>query len=256
MKKFVLLFVCAVGFVSFLFNRSPRSAPTPQLPSPPISPSPAYNNGLEYFVDNQPFRVVSFIVKDPTTIRLIPNFSQKAASLTVVQTKPCAALTSGGFYSTEGKPIGLFIVEGKQRSSFQTNALFNGFFSVNASGKAIIGNEVPDNASAFALQSGPMLVTDGITRKLVIRNDEPARRIVVVQTSDNSIVFLALYSRENTFEGPKLAEVPKHLIEIEKFLGISITNALNLDGGSASAFITKDASLTELTPVGSFFCIQ
>jgi uncharacterized protein YigE (DUF2233 family) len=246
MKKLCLLLVCVAILAWFLFKSSPA----------PVNPSPTPNNSLEYLVENQPFRVASFIVKNPAAISLIPNFTQKNSSLSVAKNSQCTMLTSGGFYSKANNPIGLFISDGKQIGTYQTNALFNGFFSVQTNENAIIGDQIPESTSPLALQSGPLLITDGVVRKLSIRDDEPARRIVMAQTNDNAIVFLALYSGENTFQGPKLADVPQHLKKIENLLGISITNALNLDGGSASVFIAKDYSLSELTPVGSFFCVQ
>ncbi len=251
MKK-MILFTGIIIIAGLLLNISPiqiqRSSTT--------SPSPIPKNYREYLVDDQKLLFASFSIKIPEMLMLIPNFSQKITSPDAFQANQCRLLTNGGFYAKDNTPIGLFVSENLLINSFQKNALFNGFFSIQKNGTTRIENQIPDIDSRFALQSGPLLIIDGIAQKLTIRDDEPARRIIVAQTTGNSIVFLALFGSENTFNGPKLADVPKHLKEIEKLLGISITNALNLDGGSASAFITKDHSLTELTPVGSFFCVK
>ncbi len=255
MKKCVLL-AGLLGIGWFLFHRSTPSSSLPTLQPTQLSkfPQPSPTRGLSYYADGQSFRVLSFSVKNPEKLLLIPNFSQKALSLSIARTNQCATLTSGAFYSTDDTPIGLFLAGGKQLGAYQQNAFFNGFFSVNVSGNATIGSQLPDDNVRFGIQSGPILMTDGVIKKLTIRDDQPARRILVAQTNDNTVVFLALFGNENLFDGPKLTDVPKHLKEIEKNLGILLTNAINLDGGSASAFITNDTSLTELTPVGSFFC--
>jgi hypothetical protein len=41
---------------------------------------------------------------------------------------------------------------------------------------------------------------------------------------------------------------------ISEKLGWSVTEAINLDGGTASAFYTDKVYLKELNPVGSAFC--
>ena len=39
-------------------------------------------------------------------------------------------------------------------------------------------------------------------------------------------------------------------------VGLGCLDAINLDGGAASSFYTKNFSLTELSFVGSFFCVK
>ncbi len=259
MKRFALIIICIIGIAWFAFKttttQSPEWITTPDVPTP-IPSETKEERSLAYAVDGQPFRVAWFAVEDAAAIKLIPNFTQKASSISIVKEHKCTALTNAGFYSKENTPIGMFVVEGKQLNAYQPNALFNGFFSVDTTGSASIIIELPQGTPRIIVQSGPLFITNGSARKLVIRNDEPARRIIMAQTNDNTVVFLALYSEENMFAGPKLAEVPKHLKEVEKLLGVRFANALNLDGGSASAFIANGISITEFTPVGSFFCVR
>lgn len=254
MYKLLLLF--AIVCFAWYFIKNPIPEVTPVVEPSTVVPVPTPFSGIKYSVDNQPFRVLPFTVTNPEAISLIPNFAEKASSVSIAENNQCTVLTSAGFYTTDNKPIGLFISDGKQYNGFQSNALLNGFFSVSANGNAEIGNQIPEKTSRIALQSGPLLITNRVANTLSIRDDEHARRIVAAQTHESTIGFLALTGEENTFDGPLLADVPKHLREIEKLLGITIAHALNLDGGSASVFIAKGISLTELTPVGSFFCVR
>lgn len=258
MKRYILISICLISMIwilakSIYTNVQPSAQPSYTLLRP--SPTPEVPPSSTYALYGQLFRFSLFPVDTVSVIRLIPNFTKQVSSIEATQTQQCAFLSSGGFYTPENNPIGLFITEGIQLNSYKPNALLNGYFSVSDSGIASISSIPPREHISIALQSGPLLYTDGIPKNLTIRNDEPARRIVVAQTDTNNVVFIALYASENTFEGPYLAHVPQHLKEIERLTHLSFVNALNLDGGSASAFITKDLSITELTQVGSFFCV-
>lgn len=259
MKRYTLFIVCTIGLLWFLLNITQTIAPVIPSPQkkPPIQPTQkSGKEALTYIINGESFSFSYFIVDQSNTIKLIPNLVKQASSISAAQEHTCTFLSSAGFYSTDSMPIGLFVTDSTQINPYQPNALLNGFFSVSRSGVASIKSIPPQDTPHVAIQSGPLLIVDGQSKRLIIRDDEPARRVVVAETSNHGAIFLVLYSLENTFKGPTLADVPIHLKEIEKIIHISIIHALNLDGGSASAFITHDTSITELTPVGSFFCVQ
>ena len=91
--------------------------------------------------------------------------------------------------------------------------------------------------------------------KLSILDDKPGRRVVVAQ-AENKIYFIAFYNNNSVYLGPNLSDLPQLLKMFAQKRKTTILNALNLDGGAASAFHTDNFSLPELTPVGSFFCIK
>lgn len=259
MKRYSLFILCIIGLLWFLLNVSQTTEPVITSPqkTPLILPTKKDDTEkLPYIIDGESFSFSYFIVDQNNTIKLIPNLVKQASSISAAQEHKCTFLSSAGFYSTDSKPIGLFVADSTQINPYQPNALLNGFFSVSRFGVASIKSIPPQDIPHIAIQSGPLLIVDGQPKRLTIRDDEPARRVVIAETSNHSVIFLVLYSLENTFKGPKLADVPIHLKEIEKIVHISIIHALNLDGGSASAFIIHDTSLTEFTPVGSFFCVQ
>jgi len=155
---------------------------------------------------------------------------------------------NGGFYDTANKPLGLFrIGETVLAKQIQSN-LLNGFLSDD-------GITVAVPTGRFVLQSGPLLIQRGNPLPLKIQNDEHARRMVAAKTGEG-FLFLTVYKEDSVFEGPLLADLPKVIQKINTKENLGIVDAINLDGGSASAFKNAETTLSELTPVGSLFCIK
>lgn len=199
-------------------------------------------------------RAVYTEVKDNSKISLHLNLSDKDTANQVYEARECDVLVNGGFYSKEGEPIGLFVTDGKTISSFQQNSLFNGILGVNKEGQAQITAKAGDYKEA--VQTGPVLVKDGTYKELSIKNDEPERRMVAVITNENKLLFLSFYNPASYYMGPNLEDVPGLLKSFENETGIGVKDAINLDGGTASALYSEGISLTELRPVGSFFCAR
>ena len=78
---------------------------------------------------------------------------------------------------------------------------------------------------------------------------------MVATTVTNAVLFFVLYDRENPYQGPLLSEVPFLLTQWQKQTTQEVRDAINLDGGSASAWYSEGFFLQELTAVGSFFCV-
>ncbi|KKW11013.1 MAG: hypothetical protein UY49_C0010G0009, partial [Microgenomates group bacterium GW2011_GWC1_49_7] len=79
---------------------------------------------------------------------------------------------------------------------------------------------------------------------------------MVAAKTGEGFLFLTVYKEDSVFEGPLLADLPKVIQKINTEENLGIVDALNLDGGSASAFDNGETSLSELTPVGSLFCVN
>lgn len=214
------------------------------------TPSPSFQT-----FENSDFKTVWIRVRDVDRIDLLTNFEEKLDSKSLVQKNNCLHLVSGGFFTEEGKPIGLFIADGETISNPIESTLFNGFFSISEDKVPAITSSPPTSAK-LAVQSGPILMQNSKIKVLQLTSDELARRIVVATTKDNEVVFIAMYMRSNTILGPKLSEVPSLLSEINKNSTLFINDAINLDGGSHSAFLTDILKLAELNSVGSFFCVK
>lgn len=166
----------------------------------------------------------------------------------------CQSGINGGFYDTDGQPLGLFVA-GQIASKAIRSSLLNGFFTINA-GTPSISQTPPEGNVRLGLQTGPRLLEDGSALPLRILRDERARRMVAAISSVNDVVFIALFSPDSVFDGPLLGDTPAIIRAISQQENINLVQAINLDGGSASAFYNQTVSLEELTPVGSMFCVK
>lgn len=257
MRFFLACVIAIILFAAVLVLRAP--APVIKEPLPPPAPflsptPPPPPDSMDINEGGKTYRVVWLKIPNPSTLSLIPNFAQKRTAQSLIESKECAAVANGGFYTKDNQPTGLFINEGKTLRGSIPNTFLNGFFVVTQNNNASILISPPVQTARLSLQTGPILIRDEKIVKLVIRDDEFARRVVVGITKKGEIIFLVLYDLENSWSGPRLADTPGVLSGVIERL--QITDALNLDGGSASAFIRDDLSLQELTSVGSFFCIK
>jgi uncharacterized protein YigE (DUF2233 family) len=205
---------------------------------------------------NTQFAYDFFTVADPATLSLTPNFTHPKDAETIRTENNCKSVINGGFYDKQSKPLGYFRIGDSVLGPKIDSDLVNGFFWSDASGSAVISTELPNATYNFALQSGPVLLFGGDVLPLSIHNDQPARRMAVARSADNRLIFLTVYSEQAVFEGPNLADLPDIIMSISNQEHLSITDALNLDGGSASAFYSGETRLSELTPVGSLFCVK
>lgn len=145
-------------------------------------------------------------------------------------TRQAVAAINGGFFTPEGKPLGLLVEDGTQRGSLNTSSLGSGFYTSTPAGCALIRRDpdLPTNHALHAgelLQSGPFLVEDGAVTS-GLSNDKRRRRS-----------FLAWNGRHHWIMGQtsptSLHALANALIELP--IGkLRITTALNLDGGSSS----------------------
>ena len=140
----------------------------------------------------------------------------------------------------------MVIADNKTLNSGQNNRLFNGFVSDQG-----ISYEPPVMAR-WAVQTGPILWENNQPIKINTTNDKSARRGVAILSSDNKLYFVIFYNPMAEVLGPYLNDLP----EILKLLNISITSAINLDGGGASAFYDGRTFLEESDPVGTILCAK
>lgn len=216
--------------------QSPVASPLPS-PVPELLTSGSYRYSL-------------WEVADVSRLKLGSNLPQRESAVDLKQQHRCQFLSSAGFYDTDYRHLGWFVSDGRELSPAQTNRLLNGFiYSLN--GEVAVAPAPPAEAVDWGLQSGPVLIEGGKPLTLAIRDDQPRRRLTAVITGGGRLVFLVLLSPQSDYAGPLLADVPKLLLAINS----EIVSAINLDGGSASAFLTPEVSLSEYQPIGGFFCL-
>jgi|GEM_PF-623269 len=208
-------------------------------------------------INNRKKITVSWIkITNLKKLHLLPNFSEKLSAESVKNINKCESIINGGFYYENNTPIGLFQINNDEISNEIASNFFNGFFFVSSDEKAGIRREIPTLNFNFALQSGPILIERNNPLDLKIINDEEDRRIVVAVNRESEIFFISLYKSDFEIKGPLLSDVPIFLKELEDKIGENFETALNLDGGTASAFYAPGISLREITSVGSFFCVK
>ena len=245
---FLLLF-----FLLFLWEKEFKQNSKPDVPKIrntsvlPINTQEAINisyENREYFVYLDGL--------SGKTIRLIPNFLEEKSTKKIVEENDCLLAINGGFYTKKGKPLGLFMVDGKKYENISSDkTLLTGFFYLDAKGEPNIANTFP-NTALTAFQSGPLFFQD---KAASTKDDEPARRAVLIEARDKKIYAAIVVFKENRFSGPYLSDLPAIVFKIKE--PFTVSRILNLDGGSASFFYTKDGVyFQEQTNVGSIICVK
>jgi len=248
---FIILIVWIFGKKILPDNVSKKNIfplPTPSTPSSPLVIPKIEFNGKNY-------AYIYFTVSTSERIMLIPNFSEKLTSQDLATRYGCIEGINGGFYDTNNTPLGGFMTNNNVFKNPVHNRLIDGFIWENKNGFSITVSEPPSDA-LFFLQTGPLLRIDGGVTTISIGNDEYRRRSIAGITKNNSLVFFMIYNPESVYEGPLLSDVPSIMESIDQKESLNLDAAVNLDGGSASAFISKNKTLQEFSPIGSFFCVM
>jgi uncharacterized protein YigE (DUF2233 family) len=251
-----LLFVAAIGGAYFGFLKWHRPVEDTLAPSPEVLGAPAAEKGVDIVLGERKFLAFYLEVPDASAITLIPNFNQAKTAFDLFADKTCTAVVSGGFYTPENSPTGLFISEGETLKKYTSSDLLNGIYSINDFETPRIGKGVPRDHLRLGLQAGPVLIENSFSQNLKLIRDEEARRVVVGVTGENKTVFIVFYDPNSTYMGPKLTDMPKAIELFGEKTGIVLADAMNLDGGSASAFYITEVKLSEASPAGSFFCLK
>ncbi|MCL5003672.1 MAG: phosphodiester glycosidase family protein [Patescibacteria group bacterium] len=261
MKRLLFFILLLAIFTFILIIFQPKSSRENKRSGPTVSKelstelNELFGKGL-VFLNGEEINFSWFTVNSVSRLTLTPNFDEKISSFEFVNENACYFLANGGFYTSDYKPLGLLESEGKILSNFDQSNLRNGVFFVDKFGVAGIVPSVNDPNLELAVQSGPLLLMEGQPAKLLISNDEPRRRVLVSLDQNQKIVFLTAYSADDSFNGPRLKDLPIALKMLSDKYSLNLVSGLNLDGGSASAFYSPQLFLSEIKPVGSFFCVR
>jgi exopolysaccharide biosynthesis protein len=172
--------------------------------------------------------VAVFSVKS-TALRVIDNPDAQSLGA-VMKREKCVCGVNGGYFDTEFKPIGLRVADGTTFSPSRRARLITGILLQSDRGIDVV------RASEFsrtkkivaAVQSGPFLV-EGSKRIRGLNDSQLARRTFAgIATNDRA--FLAVCSDVS------LAELANILATTPIVADSKTRRAMNLDGGSSSAF--------------------
>jgi uncharacterized protein YigE (DUF2233 family) len=145
------------------------------------------------------------------------------------------AAVNGGYFDPEYRPIGLRVVDGTVLSPLQKARLLSGVLS--ASPKKIQISRVSEFALAqrpdFAVEAGPMIVDLGKSVRGLESTKIARRTFAAVSTGDKAALGFC--------SDVTLADLSS-ILTIAILPDFKIQRAMNLDGGSSSAFWFKRAN--------------
>ena len=186
-------------------------------------------------------------------LRVIDNSSGEALSDTMSREK-CVAGVNGGFFKPDFTPVGLLISDGKLIAPLQSARLMTGILSASTREVRIqrLREFSRREKMDAAVQSGPFLV-DHHGRVTGLDDSHVARRTFVATGTDDRALL-------GTCSEVSLAELAAILTTTRLADDLKIQRALNLDGGSSSAFwFAREKggvfSIREEKPVRDFVAI-
>lgn len=254
-----LVIICLVG--GWFWDRSSSS------PTPPPSPSPAKTGSLQLAENEDKLRLFSTpfgdfraaweIVPPEAKVRVGVNQDLEYSGDQLQEQLNCRVLTSGAFYDVNGDPLGLLVSQGATLSAWRNSQLLHGLI-----GREILGGrykvlgESEDVSWDWAVQAGPVVWFAGEPVRLSLTADQAARRVVAGVTPDNQLVLVVIVANDSLYLGPTLTSLPQVLAAWQEAVGINLISGLNLDGGTASTFISPTFKLKELKPIGSYICVD
>ena len=165
-----------------------------------------------------------------TTVRVIDNPAGEDNLAAAMRREQCLAGVNGGYFDPADAPVGLVISGGKQIAPLRKARLLSGVMVVSAGRVQLLrtAEYSPNRKATEALQCGPFLVDRG--QPVPGLNDtRPARRTFILTGGpDRAAVGFC--------SGVTLAQLAKILATQGIAPDLKIQRALNLDGGSSSAF--------------------
>jgi uncharacterized protein YigE (DUF2233 family) len=147
----------------------------------------------------------------------------------------CAAGVNGGYFDTSFKPLGLRASDGKVTSALVRARLLTGVLCASRRGIEIerLAEFSRARRCDAAVQSGPFLVDAGAGVRTLEARRSARRTFVAVARSGNAALGV---SSELT-----LAQLAEVLANRSLTSDCAVWRALNLDGGSSTAFWFKKA---------------
>jgi Phosphodiester glycosidase len=164
-----------------------------------------------------------------TALRVVDNPDGQSLA-TVMKREKCVCGVNGGYFDTEFKPIGLRVADRTTFSPLRRARLITGILLQSDRGIDVVrvGEFSRTKKIAAAVQSGPFLV-EGNKRIRGLNDSQRARR-TFTGTATNDRAFLGFCSDVS------LAELANILATAPVLGDSKILRAINLDGGSSSAF--------------------
>jgi uncharacterized protein YigE (DUF2233 family) len=162
---------------------------------------------------------------------LRPIFNKKRATVRdMAKTSGALAVINASFFDTDGKTLGLVVIDQKQILGKKDISWWSIFCVNDGHAKIFHSSQFHSGQCDNAIESGPRLVIDGVIPKL---KEEYSRKSAVGIRRNGDVIFVA---SDKPLAISRLAQILKMP---EDQGGLDCRNALNLDGGSSSQLYVK-----------------
>jgi len=258
MKLFWISLIVLLIFLSFSFwfFSSKKIQPEPIIEKQEIK-NEEINTGMKSLTfDGEKLLFLVEKIDEPQKLLLLPNFEEKLSSTVLLESNHCQFLVNGGFYGEDNQPLAWFLTQNKLFKKETKNAFLNGFLSMDEKGTILLEDIFPSKSVVWGLQTGPLLILKNQPLVLNLVHDELDRRLVAALNEKNELFFLVVTKTDSLAFGPLLEDLPLIVDQIGSELNETFQAAVNLDGGTASAFLTQTKNIKEYTWIGSFFCLK
>jgi Phosphodiester glycosidase len=167
------------------------------------------------------------------TLRVIDNGGGSDNLANAMAREKCVAGVNGGYFDTNFKPIGLRVIDGAIVSQLTRARLLTGVLSASARGVEMARVQQFSRRRKLdaAVECGPFLIDKGPT-VASLDDERSARRTFAADARERMAALGA--SSDLT-----LAQLARALSQLSVAQDFKIWRALNLDGGSSSAFWFK-----------------
>jgi hypothetical protein len=173
---------------------------------------------------------LALLDRKQSRLRVIDNANGKDSLSNAMQRERCVAGVNGGYFDPGFAPIGLRIVDGKATARLQRARLLSGVLTSSLRGIEImrVGEFSRQRKFDAAVECGPFLVDLGL-RVRGLDDTRPARRTFAAAARGGraALGFCTEVS---------LAQLAEILSSVSLAENFKIWRAMNLDGGSSSAF--------------------
>ena len=188
------------------------------------------------------------------TLRVFQNERGADNLAELMSQEACLAGVNGGYFDEKFAPIGLRIVNGQTIAPLQRARLITGVLVASSRGVQIVRSREFSRRPGVtaAVQCGPFLVDRGQAIGGLNNSNLARRTFAATTTGSRALVGVC--------SGVSLAELAKILATTSLAEDLKIERALNLDGGSSSAFWFARQngsafSISEQKPVRDFVAI-
>lgn len=202
-----------------------KPTPTPATPQHPLTVRTGSKNGID-------FTAVTFDRRN-YFLKVIDQKggpgSRFAKAEAAGRSQNGLAAINGGFFSPEGKPVGLVITNGEARGYFNSSSFLG--TGILDGQKVSLATRTTYQRSSELLQSGPRLVWEGETLTGLSRDNPRARSFLIWDGAEH---FGLAYADSASLKALSDA------LKSQPFAGFKIKYAVNLDGGTSCDLWVSD----------------